>query len=70
MKILCTVVFKIKATNYRKQRSQKTFWSISTTKMVCKWRRKRTKKVREDKQLLHTDTAKWSNPEAEMKNRP
>lgn len=32
--------------------------------------RKRTKKVREDKQPLHTDTAKWSNPEAEMKNRP
>jgi hypothetical protein len=38
--------------------------------MVCKRRRKRTKKAPEDTQPLHTDTAKWSNPEAEMKNKP
>jgi hypothetical protein len=32
--------------------------------------RKRTKKVQEDTHPLHTGTAIWSNPEAEMKNRP
>jgi hypothetical protein len=30
--------------------------------------RKRTMKVTENKPPFHTDTAQWSNPEAEMKN--
>lgn len=32
--------------------------------------RKRTIKVTENKPPFHTDTAQWSNPEAEIKKRP